>query len=1083
MKMWIIVVSVLLLGVLYFLVANKKKYEAFGNFYNIQNDYTTSQRTLFHDVLPNAIFTNENINLVPTDINKALTQPDVFLNTSPDRDYSVFFQEDNNQFSKADYELCRGAKHPRNLKRGNMDKIGCGWWFRENGTSVGALGRLKGPIDPNLGKDFPGGQWIWNLNEAAKKEDIKICKQVTTCDAIGAYAGQCGFCDERGYAIPVDTAGNPKYPDDDGGNCGEALILNTFACPKPPVAPLDGTGEEEVEYDPVNGLPIVRSTPAALLTGSSTTVRARCDPDARGNLGIDCLLSLTVGYTDDSRIRKLLRSRSAPTQDDVAAMNILRSIGLQIPAAVLGAGNIDKESAAVIYKKILDFASDPRRKVSESAKYLALGNPNFTPCMFEDADFGPFPVSCMQQEFRKAGCQAAGEASPNDDNAGAYNAYNWGDLKGTFKSLFDSTKNTKEPALQQQAIKDCLGFELYRKKPEICDEPGLEYLVYTRAADGSKGHFIGRTISKTGLLPTTKRYWWEDSSTLAALLDKVPGRAANYSIRTFISTKTPITFTTEGWLPTGGNGGRVLVNNVTQPTTGEANWGNTWKRVAVTINGGPRRNRVEFLFGAVTNTKDVGGFDTWTVPSTSLGMFQLKHDSWRPVIALDFFRGSLTDNNEVISLSRNENVTMGKVGGKTGASFAKGGMLAFDTGFHSDNLQTITFMVYQTQIGDVDGIFTASTNNMTASQKFSVGTPQNSLQVGYVSATNGAVNNIFTARGSTTQSFAIGNPLNKWTHYAVVFSKDRTFATLYVNGLVAGTVVSQQGRPISKSLFENVMIGSESFEGSIAWVHIYSEPLTTQQVIRDMNYDNPNYVMPEVPLPDVSLTQGCKLTTENDMDHVGGDYSAMKMEGDSETDNLQQCQAECCGDPKCLAYTFNSATNMCYLKNQLNTPVTGAGANATTGLMMDKNAYIRNRVGANMCVDVRGGDMGDNATVHSWGIWGGANQKWKVNYDGRSQQMTFKSFNSGKCLDVTGADQVVQNTCSPNAASQKWSMDSQNRLHPGHSQTKCLVSTGINTASGRNEGPQVNGSRYAIEPCNSSDRQKFDIQSEKTYPF
>ena len=130
MSAWFTLVFVLIVSISLFIWLNKKKnVEGFGAFFDNQNQFTEMQRTYFQDQIKKEIIVNQDIALPADSVNKAFNQPDVYLATSPDRDYSVYFREEDNRYTREDEKVCRAASHPRNLKRASRATVGCGWWF------------------------------------------------------------------------------------------------------------------------------------------------------------------------------------------------------------------------------------------------------------------------------------------------------------------------------------------------------------------------------------------------------------------------------------------------------------------------------------------------------------------------------------------------------------------------------------------------------------------------------------------------------------------------------------------------------------------------------------------------------------------------------------------------------------------------------------------------------------------------------------------------------------------------------------------------------------------------------------------
>jgi hypothetical protein len=154
---------------------------------------------------------------------------------------------------------------------------------------------------------------------------------------------------------------------------------------------------------------------AGLNTPAPDAPRAVCDPDSKGALSRDCLISLArgMGYNQSGGILRMLISKTGPNQLDKYALELLQNNGMTVPDAVLGSGAIDKESAGKVYSDLYNAMSAGYSKLTkQAAKWLVSGTDSFDICDFEPDKTGPFPMTCLQREFRQAGCQPAGAAHP-----------------------------------------------------------------------------------------------------------------------------------------------------------------------------------------------------------------------------------------------------------------------------------------------------------------------------------------------------------------------------------------------------------------------------------------------------------------------------------------------------------------------------------------------------------------------------------------------------------------------------------------------------------------------------------------------
>ena len=198
------------------------------------------------------------------------------------------------------------------------------------------------------------------------------------------------------------------------------------------------------------GSPIITTTPSV------------CSPNTAGNLTPQCLLSIArgLGFADTGSIIRLISTNGTPTSNELIAMQTLTSAGIPVPPAVLGAGNIDTTSAGNIYNTIYNaMTAGANPKIKACATLLVNGDVNFDPCTPEFIGSDPIPTPCLQQEFRRNGCQASGAAYPNESNAAKLNTLPLSQVTSTFQNLYKSMSNTTDQISQADAVKNCLGIQ------------------------------------------------------------------------------------------------------------------------------------------------------------------------------------------------------------------------------------------------------------------------------------------------------------------------------------------------------------------------------------------------------------------------------------------------------------------------------------------------------------------------------------------------------------------------------------------------------------------------------------------------
>jgi hypothetical protein len=501
MNQWIWILSIFLVGfILILYIRRPSGAEGFGDFKDSKS-FADKQFNFFHKLLNRGAFLNNGVNLAG--LNAAINDNNLYNTIPENKDYTPYFSPDPyKEYFDYDATFCKPARHPRNLPaRERVKATQCGWWYVPDPSvpSVGAVGTRQEPL---VRDNLPGnGQWVWDLDKAAEMEDFKMCKRIKSCDLMDleGIQGNCGFCERRGYAVPILRNGAEKYPES-GDACGEKIIQSSDKCYKPPVPELvtdDGIQCGNYGYPSIDGsrrlytpaecaalggnyLPSgeclnksgrsYSAECAGLNVPAPDAPRAVCDPDSKGTLSRECLISLAkgMGYNQSGGILRMLISRTGPNQLDKYALELLQTNGMTIPDAVLGSGAIDKESAGKAYSDLYNSMTAGYSKLTrQAAQWLVSGTDSFDICDFEPAKTGPFPMTCLQREFRQAGCQPAGAAHPSQYNATSLQGLSWAGVTKKFKDLYASMKSTN-PEIQAKATKDCLGINFYKHPDVLC---------------------------------------------------------------------------------------------------------------------------------------------------------------------------------------------------------------------------------------------------------------------------------------------------------------------------------------------------------------------------------------------------------------------------------------------------------------------------------------------------------------------------------------------------------------------------------------------------------------------------------------
>ena len=843
----------------------KKPVEGFGPFKDFQSAFGNAQDTYFHDTAGKAIITNPGLNL--TDLNAALRMPDVYLPKSPDRDYRPYFMNDPSSLYTEKDAFCRGANHPRNLpKREEDDRVGCGWYYVSDlaRPSTGAIGT---PDDPLFRKTLPAnGEWIWDIDRAARLEDIKYCKRVKNCDLmdVNGIRGVCGFCDRLGYAVPINSDGSEKYPDD-SNSCGQRLSLNSGMCARPDVETditsdgrncgiygrpssdgarrlytkdecdkLGGTLRNSSECIAASG--ISYSTECAGLNGRPITVTNICTPTPGGTLTRECLISLAsgLGYSRTGAVLRMLTGGIGPNNTDRIVIDQLRNSGIPVPDAILGSGATDAQSAATLYKRIFDAVSNGQTQVvRQGALYMVAGNPEFDVCDIEGTRRGPFPMECIKRAFRSAGCQPAGAKNPTEASAMEYATMTWGQVSTRFKDMYNSMKST-DATKQADAIKDCLGISMYRPPPVICANPGMEYLYYSwnnADCNGPYAAFMGSQIQEAGFARI---------STGEIVGASQRSNNVVIKIRTFIKPPKDTTGRFDVWSDDG-----IIVSKDGVEIL------NQWRDMATTYFG------VNASFGANKPSLlevlwyEAGGFatlDMRNLMNTLNPFVMLPFPKIAPTVAFDFFRGNLNDIHGTLQ-SIPFNMSFANRGGRNGAKFGANSFIQIASPFRLKAIKTITMMVWWDGYSVLPTLFGAYFNVVPN------GSPMIALTGG--NNADGVAFSYYSSfpAGYTVQKSGGAAPRGQWVHYAVVFAPDYKGATLYVNGVFAGMQRNEGlygGGPYPDTVMRSIFLGratlpttsapilkngsENALNATMGWFHMYERYLNRTEIKNEMTY-------------------------------------------------------------------------------------------------------------------------------------------------------------------------------------------------------------------------------------------------------
>jgi hypothetical protein len=701
---------------------------------------------------------------------------------------------------------------------------GCGWWYVDNlyMPSTGAYGTAPtineygvqvatgGPQDASIPALYPGGEWIWDLEEAEKREHIKRCKRIQNCDLIDGV-DECAFCPSKGYAVPITSEKTLKYPNDDEANCGDSTSLVSSGKSCPPLVIQPRLQNYDYDYDR-NGN-VVQGENSRALAQVGQTLEFVCSASP---LSKECRLAMCkelAGCTEGRGLHRIVQQDGTLTETDRLALQYLSSRGsLGIPTTFTETGTIPKTDAMDLMKRIRDMAMSSQSGIAKAAARWLVDETPFDVCLYAEGDTGPFPLECIQREFRKAGCQASGSRYPKD--ATQFAGMSFGTLKTQFRDLYAQMTDTNRMANvrdQDRAVQDCLGISVVRstdetwaRNPNLCRDPGVEYWVYSIPTVGQV-ILLGRMvvpeflISSDATLATKK---------LQALLQSAPGYRG-FTARTYVDigpTETTVTLS----LPT-----NDLYDNYSVSVNGQK---------ATRLSNIPlvpqQRNLIELRFEAPKGV-DFGDPALTVSPTSRL---VLNQSAWKPFVALEAQVGKnvFADTNQYLDI---ESVDVGRFGERDGLVIPQTPMaFVLRRGLAYQAIQTVTCMFYWKSLAGQSTIFQLDQGRGGVSDTVLAFRIVDKFPTFLLQSSKG----LYQFRAPTP----LGSP-NQWVHVAIVLGAT---VQVWINGVEVRDPVKKQGG--TGTMYTRLVFGSPGFDGGIGWFHVYDRKLTVSEITRDRRYDD-----------------------------------------------------------------------------------------------------------------------------------------------------------------------------------------------------------------------------------------------------
>ena len=316
---------------------------------------------------------------------------------------------DVSKVAKKDAE-CRNFTSPSNTMRADIgDRIGCGWWYVPEGTSVGAYGSRRGPFNSAIGKDYGNGEWIWDINEARKREALKVANRVTSCQDIQLYNSPevpLGWCPPTKRAVVLTADGRVAYPTNQ--SCPpDALIIGGRTCPVP-------TG-------PGAAAGVCDTQPLSSACLQAITTAAGCS--ANGTL----FDSFGSGRPTESQVFN-------------SVYQYVTDGGFSLNNGIITDGNVSVETALQSVKGLKGVANMSVSNSSDQAKLGVLAAKNlcygaeFNPCNILDSKNQPYDLQCIRRLAISMGYSSSGTLLSN--NGTYWNRFaTWKDVKDHLSSV------------------------------------------------------------------------------------------------------------------------------------------------------------------------------------------------------------------------------------------------------------------------------------------------------------------------------------------------------------------------------------------------------------------------------------------------------------------------------------------------------------------------------------------------------------------------------------------------------------------------------------------------------------------------
>lgn len=332
-------------------------------------------------------------------------------------------------------------------------RVRCGWIYTPpiSGSPIpqlsqGYLGTSSGPLQAAGGSGSqtpPYQKWFWDLGQAQQQVRTDVCKSLKTCSNVGAdpYTG-CGYCTDLGQGVPIDSNGQPLYPNATLTRCSpSALVTSASSCPPPSS---NGGGPGPGPQQPT------------------------CTPNASGQLSVPCYEQILKQAGCDQGTLSLALSNGATPSDYFATAKNLTSMNLynRVATKPFGMNPQGQSTVAAALQEaaavVASASQPPTSALGASARDLclqagAINQYDFCSELLPTTPMSNVDPSCLQKAFLRAGGNENGTMYPSSTNTTALTYYSTLGTWGKFTQYLSALNlNARGPSTNE-------GFAMKRK--------------------------------------------------------------------------------------------------------------------------------------------------------------------------------------------------------------------------------------------------------------------------------------------------------------------------------------------------------------------------------------------------------------------------------------------------------------------------------------------------------------------------------------------------------------------------------------------------------------------------------------------